>query len=464
MTLQTAETIMRYYRRKNQRLTHRLSESQDAVLQVRLRRAIRQNLRQLELLRQYIQIKGPSLLSVDGGEGSGDWGHEGRPGKVGGSAPGGGVENRINKEGGGFTSKAKEKAKQKASAGTGGSKKGKQAIPAFVKAGSEKTFYRCMDEQIKKVTRGKKLEDLSNEERRTLATRTAFNWSGERPKPFSKEEIAAMDEETVKSTLQTHFERMAEISYQRSVKQFENEKQLLMGRASKQKETVENGISDGDFYTLASFTAERMTMDDYSAFHDYKSEGTGIYRSLNSKLRSGDTRLTEREEDAREVIERYASPFGAEAVVYRSVNSEYLASIVGEEVASGFTRNGMYMSGYDPKQVNSQVDAIGKTLTGSVQTELAPMSTGYATVKYFTNDSDNNVLIRMRLHQDSEVFSAPSVTEGEVILKPGAQYKITGVHLADREAVPTISTSNPSSHQEEIFGKIILDCEFLGYK
>ena len=44
---------------------------------------------------------------LDGGAGSGNWGHEGRPGKRGGSAKGGGVHNRMTAEGGGLTSFSK---------------------------------------------------------------------------------------------------------------------------------------------------------------------------------------------------------------------------------------------------------------------------------------------------------------------------------------------------------------------
>ena len=44
---------------------------------------------------------------LDGGAGSGNWGHAGRPGKRGGSAGGGGVHNRMTAEGGGFTSFSK---------------------------------------------------------------------------------------------------------------------------------------------------------------------------------------------------------------------------------------------------------------------------------------------------------------------------------------------------------------------
>lgn len=47
----------------------------------------------------------------DGGAGSGNWGHEGRKGKVGGSTPGGGVHNRISEECGTYTSFSKKQKK-----------------------------------------------------------------------------------------------------------------------------------------------------------------------------------------------------------------------------------------------------------------------------------------------------------------------------------------------------------------
>lgn len=51
---------------------------------------------------------GNAVLVEDGGKGSGNWGHEGRKGKVGGSAPGGGVHNRISEESGSYTSFSKK--------------------------------------------------------------------------------------------------------------------------------------------------------------------------------------------------------------------------------------------------------------------------------------------------------------------------------------------------------------------
>lgn len=50
-------------------------------------------------------------IEFDGGDGSGNWGHEGRPGEIGGSASGGGVHNRVKTESGSYTSFSK---KQKA--------------------------------------------------------------------------------------------------------------------------------------------------------------------------------------------------------------------------------------------------------------------------------------------------------------------------------------------------------------
>lgn len=54
---------------------------------------------------------GDAVLVEDGGKGSGNWGHEGRKGKLGGSAPGGGVHNRISEEGGTYTSFSKKQKK-----------------------------------------------------------------------------------------------------------------------------------------------------------------------------------------------------------------------------------------------------------------------------------------------------------------------------------------------------------------
>ena len=49
--------------------------------------------------------------NYDGGPGSGNWGHQGVEGQVGGSAPGGGAHNRLKDENGKFTSFAKNKKK-----------------------------------------------------------------------------------------------------------------------------------------------------------------------------------------------------------------------------------------------------------------------------------------------------------------------------------------------------------------
>ena len=49
---------------------------------------------------------------TDGGSGSGNWGHEGRPGKLGGSARGGGVKFRQGEKGS-YTSEAKKRAEEK---------------------------------------------------------------------------------------------------------------------------------------------------------------------------------------------------------------------------------------------------------------------------------------------------------------------------------------------------------------
>lgn len=57
-----------------------------------------------------IIVKG---IKEDGGPGSGDWGHSGRPGKIGGSGGGGGVKHRTGTKESGYSSVAKERAAEK---------------------------------------------------------------------------------------------------------------------------------------------------------------------------------------------------------------------------------------------------------------------------------------------------------------------------------------------------------------
>lgn len=53
--------------------------------------------------------KDKKIIENDGGDGSGNWGHEGVEGQIGGSAPGGGNHNRMMSTKGGYTSFSKEK-------------------------------------------------------------------------------------------------------------------------------------------------------------------------------------------------------------------------------------------------------------------------------------------------------------------------------------------------------------------
>lgn len=64
---------------------------------------------QLGLDKIPVLVVGEQFAKYDGGPGSGNWGHEGREGKVGGSAPGGGVHNRQTTESGDYTSFSKKK-------------------------------------------------------------------------------------------------------------------------------------------------------------------------------------------------------------------------------------------------------------------------------------------------------------------------------------------------------------------
>ncbi len=67
---------------------------------------------QLHLIRIKKELR--DRQRMDGGPGSGNWGHAGRPGERGGSAEGGGSHNRISEKGGGYTSYSKRAQQAKA--------------------------------------------------------------------------------------------------------------------------------------------------------------------------------------------------------------------------------------------------------------------------------------------------------------------------------------------------------------
>ena len=56
---------------------------------------------------------------MDGGPGSGNWGHKGVPGQLGGSAKGGGVQNRTGSSEAGYSSESKERATVSSASGGG---------------------------------------------------------------------------------------------------------------------------------------------------------------------------------------------------------------------------------------------------------------------------------------------------------------------------------------------------------
>lgn len=95
MSEQAKDTVHQYRQRKLERLKG--VRTDDDVQRYIVRRAIR-------LLEKQMQGQ-----NNDGGPGSGNWGHAGRPGAVGGSGKGGGAHNRQGTKESGYTSFSKKK-------------------------------------------------------------------------------------------------------------------------------------------------------------------------------------------------------------------------------------------------------------------------------------------------------------------------------------------------------------------
>lgn len=105
---------------------------------------------------------------MDGGPGSGNWGHSGRPGKIGGSCGGGGKEHRQGTKEKGFTSEAKKKSEENAtskssSAGNSSGKAGKSNTGKSTGVESKKTESNGIDvKSVSRITRSRERDEWAN--------------------------------------------------------------------------------------------------------------------------------------------------------------------------------------------------------------------------------------------------------------------------------------------------------------
>lgn len=105
------EEVKRFYQRRDARLRSRMQNETDLMEKVRLLKAIHRNRQSMLKMMGWPDfsskpldnaVKSATIKSqdtlADGGPGSGNFGHEGRKGNVGGSKPGGGSGSAAEKD------------------------------------------------------------------------------------------------------------------------------------------------------------------------------------------------------------------------------------------------------------------------------------------------------------------------------------------------------------------------------
>lgn len=117
------------------------------------------------------------VIKLDGGPGSGDWGHSGRPGKIGGSGGGGGKKNRRGSKEEGFTSAAKEKKKKNSThsetkSGNKPAVKSPKEFDEYVKGNELKTLHRGYSAPSKALE-NQYAESIKNGTSRTSSSKTS---------------------------------------------------------------------------------------------------------------------------------------------------------------------------------------------------------------------------------------------------------------------------------------------------
>lgn len=348
-----------------------------------------------ELLKNYLTTSNSiDTLTLDGGPGSGNWGHVGRPGKVGGSGKGGGKQHRTGTKESGFSSKAKEKAAEK-------------------KSGSGGTGFTTSKESQKKMFSS--VESI--EDKKILADNMARG-----SKKLQAELRQAKKDGTIDEFIGNHYEEYLQRK-EKNVKDLSSDKKkaateeiIELNRDSENEILSKSGdglLTAEKYYGMVMNRAESMTVEEYVLEEAYKvGRGAGLgFRAedLNSKLYNGKTDdLSYNEKRFVEMVNAKAEALPKGTTLYRGVGVDYLERLTG--VSKG-----------DADFSDKLQGLVGKTTVNEGLMSCAP---GMAT--HFANQP-RQVICLITTGKNAKGYVMQNVSEGEFVLPQNAKVKITKV-------------------------------------
>lgn len=357
---------------------------------------------------------------MDGGPGSGNWGHAGRPGKIGGSAKGGGKANRTGSKESGFSSEAKKRAaEKKAAKESGGKPKAKVESRDFKtmlkmnKSAPDDVYYELVlkPQGIKK---GSKQYDAGMRQFHTK------KWQKENG---SNEEWAEENfDKYTESKKKALEDKMSYFQEGDAAKQYE--KKVLSPMEKDYAKTVSeysdyaNDIKPREFYELQKKTMEGMTTEDFAIMENSYYHGSEAYESsytAYTQAKLNGEELNWAQQRLEQIVTDHSVEIPEGKTFFRKTTEEEFQALTGKSIAE-FDNNA----------------------PASERTATIEKCTSFGTALQYDSFANANILIEYVTKSGAKAFFSTNTDELEGILPPGTKITNITVKGSSGEKVPTI--------------------------
>ena len=365
-------------------------------------------------------------LTLDGGPGSGNWGHAGRPGKIGGSAKGGGKTNRTGTKETGFSSAAKERKKSKSSGSSVKGQKVSREVKQFVT--NAETHKKLIRKNQTILAYGKRvtIEEALLTDKVSIKEGVAKELgkaTGTKAK-VAREVAEAKKNGTLNDYINKHRDsyiddvvKKQEKAAEKLKSPMEKERHQLCMEYNSQVESVcmdkcsSKILRMEQYYDLLDKRNESLTGEEFALERAYAAGGLGFRaEDMNSRMYSGkQNEMSDSEKRFVEMVTSKASNLPQGYSLYRGAGISYLEKLTGK-------------NSDDEGFLNSVQALVGKEITHESVTSCAP-----GLVNYFSHKS---VVCNIKTGEKSKGYiMGTNPTEGEIILPPKTKVRIKSISV-----------------------------------
>lgn len=394
---------------------------------------------------------GGDILIVDGGPGSGNWGHEGRPGKVGGSGKGGGIANRLSTPSGGFTSRSqaekenRQRNKSLSGGSTGTEKKGSSEKKSQPSNKPPKVESKTLEQMTREGRTDKELfismrkrqgvkykdglaedrdydsfENPKGVRRKEIIKEygSVDNWREKQIHDYTEEDRAQLEEKM--SCLQdgTSLNREYE---KKIVKPMERE----YSKNTIQYSDYDNDIKPTEYYELQKESMRNMTTEDFailqnSYYHGGRAYGSD-YTDYTRKKINGEE-LNWAQKRLEQIVDEHSVEIPEGRTVFRKTSEEEFKALTGKSL-SEFSNN----------------------VPASERTAVIQKATSFGTALQYNGFYTQNIIIEYTTKKGAKAFFTTNTDELEGIFPPGTKISNIKVNQSSSRKIPSIERKSRST-------------------